>query len=143
MEKDKEQAEVHMGDNVRIFRLWRRMSQEELADLLGDKIQCQVSQLEKKKRIDKETLIEVANALRIDVEFLEIFTFEKLFGGKYFEQKNKDTEYSVVAEEYENNGVPFSKVEKLYDELRKLDRQNVLMKYLLDTHNIVYKPDAE
>lgn len=148
MEKYKDQAEVHMGDNVRIFRLWRRMSQDELADLLGDRIQCQVSQLEKKKTIDKETLIVVANALRIDVEFLETFSFEKLLGWKYFEQHNIDTQNPVVADEIENyeskvNGVPFSEVKKLYNEIRKLDTQNVLMKYLLDAHKIEYKLDAE
>ncbi|MDR2920996.1 MAG: helix-turn-helix domain-containing protein [Tannerella sp.] len=143
MENDKCQTEVHMGDNVRIIRLWRKLSQDELADLLGGKIQCQVSQLEKKKIIDKEILEDVAEALRIDVEFLETFSFEKLLGGKYFEQNNKDTEFSVVAEEYENNSVPFSEVKKLYDEIRKQDRHMVIMKYLLDTNNIDYKTVLE
>lgn len=139
----KEKTKVNHGRNIRTIRYWRNLSQSELGDLLGDKIQCQISQLERKKQIDKKILEEVARVLRVDVELLDTFDPEGLMEGRSYEQHNKEVENAVIAEDYLNNSLPFSEMKKMFDEIRRLDRQIADMRCLLAQHGIEYDPDQK
>lgn len=147
MVDEKEKTKVDHGRNVRTLRHWRKLSQDELADLLGDKIQCQISQLELRKTIDKKTLQEVADALKVDVEFLETFVPEELLEGHYFEVSNNQNQNkggsAVIAGEYEDNSLPFSEMKKMFAEIRKQDKLIADMRCLLAKHGIDFDPDQK
>jgi len=61
---------IHHGMNILIFRLIAGLSQTDLAQKIN-KSQQFVSELEKKKKIEDDTLEEVAKALGVDAKYLK------------------------------------------------------------------------
>jgi len=126
MEEIKNKKKVHQGNNVRLGRAWKNMTQETLAEKL-QMYQKDVSALEYKETIDDEILNRIAEAMDIPVDFFKEFQPEAAI--KSFSQNNdiniSDEATSTVNSnqadsqqiEQNNNYFPLDKVAEVFAKL--------------------------
>lgn len=125
MEKIKETKNVHHGQNIRLARTWKNMTQETLADKL-DIYQTDISALEQKEIIDDEILGKIAKAMDVPVDFFKEFEPEATI--KNYAQTNQENRdnVSILQGDGEQNNTyyPLDKVTELYERLlQEKDKQ--------------------
>jgi transcriptional regulator with XRE-family HTH domain len=72
---------MHLGTNIKVLRLAKGLSQEELAAKIN-KTRPLISYIEQKGKINSETLKTIAKALDVDVDDIESLVNEPSKGGK-------------------------------------------------------------
>ena len=78
MEKENKSGTcTHHGRNIEFWRLFNRLTQRELADLIGLN-QNQVSKLEKDEVVDEDTLLKISGALGMDVASLKRYNHKHI-----------------------------------------------------------------
>lgn len=130
MEATQEKKNVHHGNNVRLARTWKKVTQEDLADRLN-MYQGEISKLEGQEEIQDNMLEKISKALDVSVDFLKEFEPE---GTIYnFNFNNQQDSVKVIAEENtkdtvlqgqgeQNNNItnhyyPIEDIKSLYDKL--------------------------
>ena len=107
---------VHHGRNVKRFREMLGLKQEALAIELGeDWSQKKVSRLEENEVIEDDTLLQVANVLRVPVEAIKQFDPETAINNI---QNNYDS--SVINSQINYQFSPIDKILELMEENKKL-----------------------
>lgn len=132
MEKIKETKNVHHGQNIRLARTWKNMTQETLADKL-DIYQTDISALEQKEIIDDEILGKIAKAMDVPVDFFKEFEPETIMNiYNQHESKieinsaenSKDNVLQQGEQNITNYNYPLDKVTELYERLlQEKDKQ--------------------
>lgn len=72
MKKAAGEKQIHHGQNVRLARTWKNMTQDTLADKLG-MYQTDISTLEQKETIEDKTLEKIAQAMDVPIDFFKSF----------------------------------------------------------------------
>lgn len=151
MVDEMKKAEVHHGNNVGTARYWKNFTQETLGIALKMS-QSQISDLEKKPKIEREMLEKIAKCMNVSIDFLETFVAEEAMKTYNTNDFNKEcnvndqaTENNVVGggtigNQTIENGIPFEAVQGLYSEIRKQERENAEMRILLAKNNIEFNP---
>lgn len=145
-------AEVHHGNNVGTARYWKNFTQETLAIALK-MTQSQISDLEKKPKIEREMLEKIAKCMNVSLDFLETFVAEEAMRTYNISDFDKENDNDLNDQATENivsgnltnsqtveNGIPFEEVKELYSEIRKQERENAELRILLAKNNIEFNP---
>lgn len=134
MEALKEKKNIHHGNNVRLARTWKKVTQDDLADRLN-MYQSEVSKLENQEEIDDQLLDKISNALSVPVDFFKAFDPEAAIYNFTF--NNQPDAVKVIAEENSKDAVqqgqgelnitynyPLDDLKELYERLlQEKDRQ--------------------
>lgn len=142
---------VHQGRNVGAARYWKNFTQETLANELGMS-QSQISDLEKKEKIEKPVLEKIAECMDVSLEFLETFVPQEVMKTYHIENRDFDNDFNASDQATETNvmgtienqtvtnGIPFEAVQGLYSEIRKQERENAELRIILAKNNIEFNP---
>lgn len=115
-----EKKNIHHGNNVRLARTWKKITQDDLADRLNI-YQSEVSRLESQEQIEDKILEKISVALNVPVDFLKEFEPEATM--KYYTQNNHEIKDNVSIlqgdGEQHNTYYPLDTVKELYERLLK------------------------
>lgn len=133
METIAEKRKIHHGNNVRLARTWKKVTQDDLADRLNI-YQSEVSKLETQELIDEKILAKISTALDIPVDFLKEFESEAIMKSyNQYESKieitsaenSNDNILQQGEQNITNHYYPIEKVEKLYERLLQEKEQQI------------------
>lgn len=130
---EKAKKNVHHGNNVRLARTWKKVTQDDLADRLNI-YQSEVSKLENQEEIEENTLEKISKALNVPVDFLKEFDPETVINTyNQYESKievnssenSKDNILQQGEQNITNYNYPLDKVTELYERLLKEKEQQI------------------
>jgi transcriptional regulator with XRE-family HTH domain len=133
METIAEKRKIHHGNNVRLARTWKKVTQDDLADRLNI-YQSEVSKLETQELIDEKILAKISTALEIPIDFLKEFEPEAIMKSyNQYESKieitsaenSNDNILQQGEQNITNHYYPIEKVEKLYERLLQEKEQQI------------------
>lgn len=125
MEATQDKKNVHHGNNVRLARTWRKITQEDLADRLK-MYQGEISKLEGQNVIQDKMLEKISQALDVSVDFLKEFEPETVMNSyNQYESKieitsaenSKDNILQQGEQNITNTYYPLDTVKELYERL--------------------------
>lgn len=136
METVTEKKNIHHGNNVRLARAWKKITQDDLADRLNI-YQSEVSKIESQEEIEDKTLEKISKALNVPVDFLKEFEPEAAMqsfivsSNEVTINNNEDSKAETnlqknVTEHFETKSVvnePVDKVSELYERLLEKERE--------------------
>lgn len=118
---------VHQGKNVKLFRETKGIKQEAIAIELNITQQA-VSQLEKRRELDDETIAVYAKVVGIDEYFIRNMVDESLLEGSnyFYDQSSQNRDYSTQTQNLTFN--PLDKLVEVYSEKDELYERMLLEK---------------
>ncbi len=130
---------VHQGKNVKLFRETKGIKQEAIAIELNITQQA-VSQLEKRRELDDETIAVYAKVVGIDEYFIRNMVDESLLEGSnyFYDQSSQNRDYSTQTQNLTFNPLDklvevYSEKDKLYERILELEKEkSALLEKLLE-----------